>query len=68
MPCGAENFNLRIGPNYKKHGKKAPSNSSLYEVVTMDYFSADKVYTQLGHIVDFPEPKHKSTRPGNSRN
>jgi len=64
MPCGAENFNLRVGPNYKKHGKKAPSNSSLYEAITMDYFSTDTVYRELGHIVDFPEPKHKSTRPG----
>ena len=31
-----ESFNLRIGPNYKANGKKAPSAEPLYETVAMD--------------------------------
>lgn len=60
----ASGFNLRIGPNYSKHKKKAPSDDGLYEMVSMDHFSCDTVYTQLGHIMDIPEPKHKSIRKG----
>jgi len=65
--CGWQNedgemFNLRVGPNYKKHGKKAPSGNPFYEMVSLDYFKCNTVYTQLGPLVDFPEPKFKSPR------
>jgi hypothetical protein len=32
----ASSFPVRVGPNYKKHGKKEPSNESLYELRGVD--------------------------------
>ncbi len=36
-------FNLRIGPNYKKNKQKAPSADALYEVAFVDFVRADSV-------------------------
>ena len=39
MPGAGERFSLRIGPNYKRSGKKAPSVGQLYDCVAMDCVS-----------------------------
>eukprot|EP00040_Diaphanoeca_grandis_P018766 m.98755 g.98755 ORF g.98755 m.98755 type:complete len:315 (-) comp27093_c0_seq1:52-996(-) len=67
--CGWSNadgelFDLRIGPNYKKHGKKAPSADPFYDMVSMDYMKCSTVYPEMGPLIDIPEPKFKSTREG----
>ena len=34
------NFELRIGPDYKRNGKKAPSAMHVYQPVTIDVFKS----------------------------
>lgn len=34
----ASTFKLRVGPNYKKHGKKEPSASQMYRLIAMDTY------------------------------
>lgn len=37
-------FKLRVGPNYKKTGTKAPSGPSLYDLMAMDiYYSTERI-------------------------
>ena len=36
-------FNLRVGPNYKKNKQKAPSAEALYEVVSVDFVRSNAV-------------------------
>lgn len=37
-------FKLRVGPNYKKTGTKAPSGPSLYDLMAMDiYYSQERI-------------------------
>ena len=37
-PATGTNFHVRVGPNYAKTGKKAPSLENLYEVYSVRYF------------------------------
>lgn len=37
-PATGKNFHVRVGPNYVKTGKKAPSLENLYEVYSVRYF------------------------------
>jgi len=37
----ASTFALRVGPNYKKAKRKAPSGPALYDLVSMDFIYAD---------------------------
>eukprot|EP00804_Cyclotella_cryptica_P025985 CCRYP_020101-RB/>CCRYP_020101-RB protein AED:0.03 eAED:0.03 QI:540/1/1/1/1/1/3/1089/626 len=37
-PASGKGFHVRVGPNYPKNGKKAPSMASLYEVYCVRYF------------------------------
>ena len=41
-------YEVRVGPNYKKYGKKAPSKGALYECVGVDVFGAPD--GKLDHI------------------
>jgi len=41
--AGADEFNVRTGPNYRKTGKKIPSQPSFYEIVAFDFVKADVV-------------------------
>jgi len=51
MPVPGSTFNLRVGPNYSYNKKKAPSGSSLYEVVACRAFKSSQ-RTPLTTMVD----------------
>ena len=43
-PGIASDFKLRVGPNYKKTGAKAPSGPSLFDLMGMDiYYSTERI-------------------------
>ena len=42
LPGNGTEFDLRIGPDYKKFGKKAPSAENIYELVGADAFKRSK--------------------------
>ena len=43
------NFQLRIGPNYDRNKKKAPSSAPLYEIFAVDIFSSE---ARIDHITE----------------
>ena len=43
-------FNLRVGPNYKKTGKKEPSGPQLYELHSVDFFLSGKLVKDTSTI------------------
>ena len=45
--CDHELFKLRIGPDYKKHRQKAPSNRPLYRVFSVDVYRSDDVIDEF---------------------
>ena len=49
------NFNLRVGPNYKKTGAKEPSGPALYDVMGMDVFYSSERIKDVGSKVKFPD-------------
>jgi len=49
-------FDLRIGPDYKKHGKKAPSQQQTYQPMTMDVFKRKKVLYHVASKLTLPPP------------
>lgn len=36
-------FNVRVGPNYKKHGKKDASGPAFYDLVAIDFIKTQNV-------------------------
>ena len=42
-------FNVRIGPNYERNKKKAPSASPLYEIFAVDVFATEK---RVDHVME----------------
>ncbi|KAL7542720.1 hypothetical protein ACHAWF_007233 [Thalassiosira exigua] len=53
----AGTFNLRVGPNYKKNKRKAPSGPALYDLVSLDFLYADaplKNATDKFRVPDIP--------------
>jgi UDP:flavonoid glycosyltransferase YjiC (YdhE family) len=57
-------FKVRVGPNYKKLGKKAPSEPSLYELVAVDIIRSDKRMTDFSQYLRYPEPDIQTNHPG----
>jgi len=53
--CNAENFQLRIGPNYKKNQKKDKSPVSLMELIGVDCVTSAKRIDNFGAQVVFPQ-------------
>ena len=51
----ASTYNLRVGPNYKKTGAKAPSAPALYEVIGMDLLKSENRIVDIGSLVHIPE-------------
>mmetsp|Transcript_137 Transcript_137/g.174 ORF Transcript_137/g.174 Transcript_137/m.174 type:complete len:270 (-) Transcript_137:146-955(-) len=51
----AGSFNLRIGPNYKKHGRKAPSGPSLYEVFACKMVTVKKKHRNITKLLPRPQ-------------
>lgn len=58
-----EEFKLRIGPDYKKNKKKAPSLDAMFEVVSVDWYTHGRCIRPIGPLLDLPEPKVKSPIP-----
>eukprot|EP00911_Craspedida_sp_UC1_P000774 UC1_evm1s593 len=54
LPASA--FRVRVGPNYKRTGRKEPSGAALYKCVCADVFRTDdKAVLPLGSYMDLPE-------------
>jgi len=54
--AAGSSFNVRVGPNYPKHGNKAPSLESLYELVSVDVFKTQYCVTHLAQRLRMPTP------------
>jgi hypothetical protein len=54
---------VRVGPNYRKEGKKAPSDSALMNLVGCDLYYSDDKIDFISEKIIFPEP---STPTGSS--
>lgn len=54
FPADASHFRVRVGPNYKKNGKKEPSGPSFYECVACDHIKADQMIHHVGAAVQLP--------------
>lgn len=52
--CESENFHLRVGPNYPKHGKKDKSPTSLMELVGIDCVSCPKRIDNIASRMQMP--------------
>jgi hypothetical protein len=50
-----EDYKTRIGPDYKKKGKKAQSGPSLYTCFGVDFFRSDKPIENIGAKVKVPK-------------
>ena len=48
-------FNLRVGPNYKKTGAKAPSAPALYDIVGIDLYASANRIVNIGSQVHLPD-------------
>ena len=47
-------FDLRVGPNYKKNKKKAPSAPALYDIHMMDLCATDNYIMNVKDVFDLP--------------
>lgn len=61
--CDASCFNLRVGPNYSRNKKKAPSAPAMFECISMDIFHAETCVSPMTPLFELPEPKVKSPHP-----
>lgn len=55
-PVAGETFNVRIGPNYKKYGKKSPSEDAFLEVVSVDVYTVPHKVDNIFPFVDRRSP------------
>ena len=49
-------FSVRIGPDYKRHGKKSPSAPQVYELVAADVIKCEKILYHASECVTLPPP------------
>ena len=56
-------FELRVGPEYKRHGKKAPSLSHMYAPITIDVFKRKRVAFHVASKLTLPPPPDGSSTP-----
>eukprot|EP00043_Microstomoeca_roanoka_P022577 m.256710 g.256710 ORF g.256710 m.256710 type:complete len:509 (-) comp22383_c0_seq1:503-2029(-) len=47
-------YQLRVGPNYKKHKRKGPCATSLYDVVSCDIFHSKKKIINVARYFQLP--------------
>jgi hypothetical protein len=52
--CDASTFNLRVGPDYARNGRKAPSAPALLQIVGVDCVRCNGRIDNIGARVDFP--------------
>mmetsp|Transcript_1093 Transcript_1093/g.1781 ORF Transcript_1093/g.1781 Transcript_1093/m.1781 type:complete len:648 (-) Transcript_1093:849-2792(-) len=50
----ARNFNLRVGPNYKKNRLKEPSSPALYDLISVDFIRADTTLKKASDAFTVP--------------
>ena len=55
-PGDATQHVVRIGPNYKKNGKKAPSLAALYETIGVELFTHDSCVVDVASQLQLPPP------------
>lgn len=60
-PSDGTQFNVRMGPNYKKTGTKAPSAPSFYQCVGIDNFSSPSKINHIAERVQLPPVPEGST-------
>jgi len=56
-PGDHQRFRLRVGPNYKKYGRKEPSGPVLLELLEVDLFKSSALVHNLGEFIALPEPR-----------
>ena len=54
--CSASTFRLRVGPNYRRTGRKEPSGISLYEPIASDLHRSGKKLINVGRYLKFSQP------------
>lgn len=54
-PGYGESFNLRVGPNYKKYGKKSASREAIYSVVSMDVMRSNPPIHHIASKMQLPK-------------
>lgn len=60
----AEKFELRVGPNYQRNGRKEPSGPALYDFVGATLLhSPAKLDDLLGSLPDLIPPSHRAGKP-----
>jgi hypothetical protein len=51
-------FRVRIGPNYKRTGAKAPSAKALFEIAGVDVFRCSSKIDNIASMVELPDISH----------
>ena len=59
-------FDLRVGPDYKKNGKKAPSAMHTYRAVTIDVFKRKSILFHAASKLTLPPPPDGKATPNTS--
>lgn len=49
-------FKLRVGPDYKRNGRKAPSMPNIYQAATIDFFKVEKIVLGITERLSLPPP------------
>lgn len=62
-PIDASRLSVRVGPNYKREGKKAPSSRSLFRLVGCDLFNSEKKIDLIADKINMPDPSSGRVRP-----
>lgn len=60
--AAGSSFDVRIGPNYPRNGKKAPSLDSLFDLVSVDLFTTDQCALHLATRIKLPPPLPSDTK------
>jgi hypothetical protein len=58
-----EVFNLRVGPDYDRHGKKAPSIGSIYSPIGLDVYRSSKPVMHVGSKLRIPTLPYSTNSP-----
>jgi len=59
-------FSLRVGPDYKKHGKKAPSASHVYAPLSIDVFKRGHQKQHVASVLQLPPPPDGAGTPNST--
>lgn len=51
-------FRVRVGPNYRKTGAKAPSAKALFEIAGVDVFRCPAKFDNVASMVELPDISH----------